>query len=213
MAHYNIRVCKRSRAAGECKENVIFSGSKGGDMKEGILRLDVHPDRRDRRSLRLYGSDVWLPGAYFVTLVTQDRACLFGEVENGEMVLNERGRIVESCWRAIPEHFEHVELGVYVVMPNHLHGIVVILDRAVPLHASSSPDPSLPRGAAAGSLSAVVDSFKSAASLRLDQEHQLIGVWQRGFYDHILRNGVDLDRAWNWIRASPSCWHAEVEHA
>ena len=66
---------------------------------------------------------VW---AYFVTIVTQGRVCLFGDVLNGKMVLNDLGKIADECWRAIPEHFANVDLGAHIVMPNHVHGIIVI---------------------------------------------------------------------------------------
>lgn len=85
-----------------------------------------HPAKHHRRSIRIQGYDYALPGAYFVTIVTQQRECLWGEIVSGEMILSNCGKIAEAWWRAIPEHFPHVQLGAYVVMPNHVHGIVVI---------------------------------------------------------------------------------------
>ncbi len=85
--------------------------------------------------MRIPAYDYAGPGAYFVTLVTQDRACLSRRIEGEEMQLSLRGRVAEACWTAIPEHFPTVELGTYVVMPNHVHGIRVLHDGA----ATSSP--------------------------------------------------------------------------
>src|SRR5690606_6938751 len=84
--------------------------------------------RHHRRSIRLKGYDYSQEGAYFVTIVTWRRDFLFGEIVNGEMILNEHGQIADECWREIPNHFPHVELGAYVIMPNHMHGIIVIND-------------------------------------------------------------------------------------
>ncbi len=81
---------------------------------------------RNRRSIRLKGYDYSQAGAYFMTICTQNRTCLFGEIVDGEMVLNDAGRMVEQCWRNIQAHFSHAALDEFVVMPNHIHGIVVI---------------------------------------------------------------------------------------
>jgi putative transposase len=96
------------------------------------------PQRHYRRSIRLGGYDYSRAGAYFVTIVTYRRECLFGEVVNGEMGLNEFGIIADECWRAIPEHFPHVEFAAHIVMPNHVHGIIVVtgMDTIYRVHAS-----------------------------------------------------------------------------
>ncbi|MDT8423033.1 MAG: transposase, partial [Desulfuromonadales bacterium] len=90
--------------------------------------MTFKPEIHQRRSIRLRDYDYSRAGAYFVTLCTFQRACLFGEVVDGEMRLNEAGRTVQKCWDDIPDHFPHVELDAFVVMPNHVHGIVVITD-------------------------------------------------------------------------------------
>jgi len=82
------------------------------------------PNKHHRRSIRLQKHDYSQEGAYYVTIVTYQRDCLFGEIVNKEMILNEFGKIADECWCAIPEHFPNVELGTYVVMPNHVHGIL-----------------------------------------------------------------------------------------
>ena len=78
--------------------------------------------------MRLPGYDYSQAGAYYVTIVTHQRDCLFGEIVNKEMILNDLGKIADECWRAIPEHFPNVELGAHVIMPNHAHGIIIITD-------------------------------------------------------------------------------------
>lgn len=87
-----------------------------------------NPDIHHRRSIRLRHYDYASEGAYFVTICAQNRECLYGEVFNGEMVLNDAGRVVESVWCALPDRFPSIELDAFVVMPNHFHGIIVICD-------------------------------------------------------------------------------------
>jgi putative transposase len=84
--------------------------------------MKFDPQKHHRRSIRLKEYDYTQPGGYFITIVTYQRDCLFGKITNEEMQLNTHGQIVDECWRAIPEHFPNVELGAYIVMPNHVHG-------------------------------------------------------------------------------------------
>jgi len=93
--------------------------------------------QHDRRSLRLEDYDYAATGAYFVTVCTQNRACLFGEVVNDAMQVNEYGDVVSRCWEKIPDHFANVELDAFVVMPNHVHGIIA-------LTTSANADPAAP---------------------------------------------------------------------
>ena len=88
--------------------------------------MKFDPQIHHRRSIRLPGYDYSRPGAYFITIVTQGRATLFGGISNGAMQLSQRGQIAAECWRAIPNHFPNVEMGAFVVMPNHVHGIVIL---------------------------------------------------------------------------------------
>jgi REP element-mobilizing transposase RayT len=91
--------------------------------------MTYDPGHHHRRSIRLKGYDYSQPGAYFITLVAQDRACLFGDVVDGVMQMNEFGRIVAESWQWLAAQYEYVTLDAWVVMPNHLHGIIVITDR------------------------------------------------------------------------------------
>jgi REP element-mobilizing transposase RayT len=91
---------------------------------ESSMKYD--PTKHHRRSIRLPGYDYASPGAYFVTIVTYHHACLFGKIQNNEMQLTNMGQTVEEHWRDISEHFPNVELGTFVVMPNHIHGIIIL---------------------------------------------------------------------------------------
>lgn len=92
------------------------------------MKSKFDPQKHHRRSIRLKGFDYSSEGAYYVTIVAQGRECLFGEIVDGEMRLNEYGEIVQKWWDEIPIHFPNVELGVFVIMPNHVHGIIYIIE-------------------------------------------------------------------------------------
>jgi len=147
-----------------------------------------------------------------VTIVTYHRDCIFGEVINEEMVLNDFGKIADECWRAVPEHFPNVELGAYVIMPNHAHGIIVIHNDESPSNvgatqwvAPTTPD-NRPKGPKPKSLGAIIGSFKSAVSYRINKEYNATGIWQRNYYEHIIRDEKDLQNKTDYIEANPSLW-------
>ena len=127
-----------------------------------------------RRNLRLAEFDYSQPGAFFVTIVTQDRKLLFGQVLDGEMVLNDTGRMVTEFWLAIPNHFSKVELGEFMVIPNHIHGIISITNEKMTISSNvgathASPLPGISNGPKPGSIGAIVGSFKSATSKRIHE--------------------------------------------
>lgn len=88
-------------------------------------------ERRNRRSIRLKEYNYAHPGAYFVTVCTRDRECLFGEIADGQMVLNDAGRMVQIVWDEIRTHFNRVELDQSIIMPNHIHGIIILNSETV----------------------------------------------------------------------------------
>ena len=171
-----------------------------------------HAQGKHRRSIRLRGYDYSQAGAYFVTMVTRERACLFGEVVEDEMILNHLGKIADECWRAIPEHFPQVELGAHAIMPNHAHGIIIIRVGATHCVAPTDDCGMRPKGAKPGSLGAIIGSFKSAVSYHINKEHHIPHVWQRNYYEHIIRNQHEMDAIWNYIENNPSAWAGDAEN-
>ena len=176
------------------------------------------PDRHHRRSIRLKGYDYTQPGAYFVTLCTHDRAHWFGEVVDGEMRLNDA-----QCWRDIPAHFPHVKLDAFVIMPNHVHGILWIVDNDVgaknfsplplppsPPHQPTSP-PSPPHGTSK-TIGSVVRGFKIGVTKWFRQNTTVYTVWQRNYYEHIIRNEESLDRIRQYIANNPLRWAFDREN-
>jgi REP element-mobilizing transposase RayT len=189
------------------------------------MRFD--PDRHHRRSIRLRGYDYAQAGAYFVTVCEIHRECIFGDVHDEEMCLNPLGEIADECWIALAQHFPHVELDKYVIMPNHVHGIFVITEAVVGArHASprtnatdrathASPlQTNLPRGPHSGSVGAIVGSYKSAVSKRINVVRGTQGnsAFQRDYYEHIIRN----EREWNamaaYIRDNPRNWSDDLDN-
>lgn len=176
------------------------------------------PDKRHRRSIRLQGYDYSQAGAYFVTMCAQDRGCLFGDIIDGKMALNDPGRIVERCWKDIPAHFRHVESDEFMVMPNHVHGIIVLMDSPVgATHASPLPMTGRiqnPRGPRCRSLASIVGSFKSAVAKRINEMRDTPGasVWQRNYYEHIIRDDGSMNRIREYIANNPVQWELDREN-
>lgn len=167
----------------------------------------------DCRSIRLKGYDYARPGAYFVTICTQNRVCLFGDVVNGKMRLNDTGDIVRQCWLDMPAHCSTAVLDEFVVMPNHIHGVIVLGDAPVgATHAS--PLPTRPRGPRRQSIASIVGSFKSAVTKRLNERRGTPGasVWQRNYYEHIIRDDAAWQRIREYIANNPLQWALDREN-
>jgi len=179
--------------------------------------------------MRLQGYDYTQGGAYFVTICTHDRRCLFGHISDGNMALSAAGMIAEQCWQEIPAHFSHTALGAFVVMPNHIHGIIII-SRGVAIpsvgtppsvgtwHAVSVPGQSSSLEAFSkpvpGSLSTIIRSFKSAASRQLNvgMAHMAAPVWQPRFYEHIIRSDRAFGLITDYINSNPQKWEEDREN-
>jgi REP element-mobilizing transposase RayT len=179
-------------------------------MQKSKFDLQKH----HRRSIRLKGYDYSSVGAYYVTIVTWHRDCLFGEIVNGEMILNDLGKIADECWQAILEHFPFVELGAYVIMPNHVHGIIIITEgrRGAAMLRPYHDDQSHKINVKPGSLGAIVRSYKSAVSYRIRKEHNATGVWQRNYYEHIIRDEKDLQNKTDYIESNPVLWDEDDDN-
>ena len=175
--------------------------------------MPYDPRKHHRRSIRLPGYDYAQPGAYFVTICTHRRACLFGRVVDGEMRLNDAGRIVQASWDDLPNHYPHVQLDAFVVMPNHVHGIIILTDDVVAIGAGLRPAPIRPAPITQPTtkrhpLSEIVRAFKSFSSRRINQLRGTPGTrtWQRNYYEHIVRNEGDLHRIRAYIANNPAKW-------
>jgi len=173
------------------------------------MKSKYDPQKHHRRSIRLKGYDYTSAGGYFVTIVTYHRECLFGEIVNGGMQLSEYGKIADEYWRDIPNHFPNVKLGAYVVMPNHVHGIILIHDGRdmrshVPTETFGKP--------VSGSLGTIVRQYKSSVTRTIIKRGGESAIWQRNYYEHIIRNDDDHSRIHTYIDANPSMWADDEEN-
>jgi len=183
-------------------------------------KMKYHPDKHHRRSIRLQGYDYSQPGAYFITLCTQNRECLFGGILNGEIRLNEFGKIAHQCWLEIPQHFPHVQLDEFVVMPNHIHGIIVLNNIVVgvqnieplqqniePLQNQNAYQHIIPR-----SIGSIIRGFKIGVTKNFRQNTDIYVVWQRNYYEHMIRNEVELNRIRQYIIDNPKKWRTDENY-
>ncbi|MDA8414334.1 MAG: hypothetical protein M0023_11190 [Desulfobacteraceae bacterium] len=174
-----------------------------------------------RRSIRLQGYDYSQPGAYFVTICVHDRECLFGEIVDGVMVRNDFGRIVTEEWTRSAELRSEIELDNCVIMPNHFHGIVVIsgnTDNGVQrgggqCRGDRPVAPTMP-GPRPKSLGAMMAGFKSAVTKRINELRDAPGVpvWQRNYYEHVIRDEADYNRIAEYISTNPQRWIEDKLH-
>jgi len=205
------------------------SNTDRGPMVGAIHESPLHR----RRSIRLQGYDYSQAGAYCVTVVTRDRACLFGNIANGAMRLNEAGQIAQGVWDDSPNHYADVALDAFVAMPNHVHGIVVITSEPV---GAGSPRPksdthtrnttpdshttttsgavSAPLPSRRLSLGNVVAYLKYQTTKQINELRQTPGitVWQRNYYKHIIRNEESLNRIREYIVNNPIQWDLDREN-
>ena len=167
--------------------------------------------RRQRRSVRLDGYDYAQAGAYFVTVCASGGACLFGEVRDDDVRLSPFGRVAEEEWLKTPDVRPEVELDAHIVMPNHLHAVVVITADGT----SGGPGARrAPLQRQARCLGALVAGYKAAVTARAKRELGWVGglVWQRGYFEHIIRADCALDEIRAYIEANPRRWAWDVEN-
>jgi REP element-mobilizing transposase RayT len=190
--------------------------------------------QRRRKQIRLREYDYSMPGAYFITICTKNRECLFGHIADGKMILNDAGRMVQTVWDEIPQYYPGIETDEFIIMPTHIHGIIVIVGagpRACPDDAGHPPHTGHPRGGAPTfkgqssnnqqpqgvghtmSLPDLVHRLKTLTTKRFADGVKQHGwqpfpgkLWQRNYYEHVIRNGDELNRARIYIINNPQKW-------
>ena len=174
-------------------------------------------EKHHRRSIRLKGYDYSLAGTYFVTICVKERKCVFGDVQNSNVVLSPIGEIVYQCWNEIPNNFNSVKLYVFIVMPNHLHGIVVMTNdcsRGVQLNAPTRNASNFyglisPKQK---TLSVIIRTFKAAVTTLCRKNNYHFFELQRNYYEHIVRNEDELNRIREYIINNPLQWQFDKEN-
>jgi len=164
---------------------------------------------RERKITRLKGYDYSHPGAYFVTVCVHNRECLFGEITGNDIRLNEYGMIAKDEWIKSPDIRKEIKLDEYIVMPNHIHGIVWIdsvgANGRSPLHRTNM---------GSKTLSSFMAGYKSTVTKQINGLRRLPGipVWQRNYYEHIIRNDAELNRIRQYIIENPLKWNMDSEN-
>jgi REP element-mobilizing transposase RayT len=171
------------------------------------------PLKQRRHSIRMKGYDYSLAGAYFVTIVTYQRRCLFGEIVNGDIILNPSGRFAFEQWTRLGKRFQQSDFSTFVIMPNHAHGIIYLVRGAG--EESQTADVQIPPlrlylipNVTPGSLGAIVRAYKAAVTYRINALRGFTDspIWQRNYYEHIIRNEKDYETIWNYIETNPRKW-------
>ena len=194
--------------------------------------MKYNPKIHNRRSIRLKGYDYSQSGAYFITICCQDRECRFGKIKNDQMVLNEFGTIAYNEWNKLPERFPNFELDVFQIMPNHIHGIIVLVGAGLtpaqltpaqitPAQNDKTAEASRAGASRAGASPAptgdIIGAYKSFVAneclkifkSRYAEENPVptMGkLWQRNYYEYIIRNEQSYQTISNYIIGNPSKW-------
>ena len=173
--------------------------------------MKYDPSKHHRHSIRLPAYDYSQEGMYFITICTHRRECLFGEVVNGEMRLNEYGKIVAEEWLNTVRVRANVELHEFVVMPNHFHAVLEIVGASRRLAPTDTRKRHAP---VSGSLGAIMSQFKSIVTKRINtlRGTPAMPVWQRNYWEHIIRNENELKRICEYIINNPIHWETDVEN-
>ena len=180
--------------------------------------MGFNPGMHHRRSIRLQEYDYSQNGYYYVTICTKHFIKYFGEIKNGEMKLNNIGKIVKQCWDDLPNHYENCILDEFVIMPNHVHGIIVIdnVNANVVVGAGLKPAPTKPaptKPAPTGDhlkrygLFEIIRAFKTFSARKINDSQNLFRFqWQRNYYERIIRNEIELFIKRRYIINNPMKW-------
>lgn len=190
--------------------------------------MSFYSKNHHRRSIRLKKYDYSQPGAYFITICTHNRRCLFGDILDGQMNLNEFSEIALQCWIEISNHFPNVSLDEFVVMPNHVHGIIWINNQTNVVVQNIESNVGATLAVAQNNIGAVaspaptigniVGTYKSIVAnkcLKIFKENnQVMGkLWQRNYYERIIRNERELDKIREYILGNPLRWELDIENS
>ncbi|MFH0929819.1 MAG: transposase [Candidatus Moraniibacteriota bacterium] len=161
-----------------------------------------------RKPNRYSGHDYSLPGFYFVTICTDEMKEYFGKVEKGEIKLNQLGKITENYWSEIPKHFQEIELEEFIVMPNHIHGIINIVADAYtrPDGTEAAYMRPLQSDRSKMLLSKIIQGYKAAVSREAKRKFNISFRWQRSFYDRVIRTQDSLNKIRQYIERNPKFW-------
>jgi len=168
-----------------------------------------------RKQLRLRGCDYAFPGVYFVTICSAGKVAVFGSVSGESIVLSRAGEIVRAEWIGLAERFARLVLDEFVIMPNHLHGVLAFVGHAGGASPAGGISPAATgRASPSPTLFDVIGAFKSISTIKVNKLLGRRGVplWQRSYYEHIVRPGEDLRKIQRYILENPLMWSLDPEN-
>ena len=172
--------------------------------------MKFDPQKHHRRSIRLKGYDYSQSGWYYITLCTRNRERLFGEVVGSNMKLIELGKIAEKEWLKTAKIRKNIIIDQYIIMPNHLHGIIGIMDREAESKGTMHRAPTIEQFSkpTSNSIPTIIRGFKSAVTKKINnlRNTPYVSVWQRNYYERVIRNEPELNRIRNYILQNPLNW-------
>ena len=200
-----------------------------------MMMNKYNPNIHQRRSIRLKGYDYSQAGLYFITICCENRSCLFGIVVDGEMIMNDAGKMADKCWMEIPNHFPNVVLHEYVIMPNHVHGIIELVgdtnvgaenvgaenvgaENFLPLPNTAQLNVGVEnfqplqrkqnkfQKMIPHSIGSIVKGYKIGVTKWMRQNTNIHNVWQRNYYEHIIRNEQSYQTISEYIINNPAKW-------
>lgn len=168
-----------------------------------------NPKFHHRRSIRLKNYDYSNPNWYYITICTHNKKCIFGTIKNGKMCLNNFGKIVEQEWLKTKEVRKNIDLDYYVIMPNHFHGILIIEFNVGAIRRIAPTTTLQPN-----SLGSIIGQFKSIVTKRIRKlsSNNKLKIWQRNYYEHIIRNENDLFYTRKYIEQNPLKWELDENY-
>jgi putative transposase len=174
--------------------------------------MEYNFQQHHRHSIRLQGYDYSEPGAYFVTICTEGHKCLFGDIVEQEMRLNRYGQTMGGCWAWLGQQYPYIELDKSVIMPNHMHGIIIVLDDS-DCRGGSQTAPTMDHHKYKP-LGRLIGAFKTVSTKQINQIWNTPGLplWQRNYYEHIVRNEEDLAEIRRYIINNPLKWDLDREN-
>src|SRR3970040_2944705 len=178
-----------------------------------MIQGRYNPEQNHRRSIRLQGYDYAQEGVYFVTVCTQNRVCLCGAVADGAMQLNNPGQIAKAAWDELPARFPSVRLDAFIVMPNHVHGIIMVGAQFI-APSDGFGTATINQGAInrAPTLGEMVRAYKAVSTRLIRQAGTPDFAWQRNYYEHVIRDEESLNRIRQYILDNPERWEFDHEN-
>ena len=169
--------------------------------------------KHHRRSVRLNHYDYSQPGAYFITICTHNRRCMLGNINSEMAELFSTGNVAKKFWLEIPTHFQNVELDQFVIMPNHIHGVIKIYDhKPVGVQYIEPLQENKYQHIIPKSIGSIIRSYKSAVTRWCSKNNHQNFQWQRNYYEHIIRNENELNRIREYIQNNPLKWELDREN-